>query len=578
MKMMKKIVTLFLVCLMLVTIAACNKSNDNNNNAGSETSAGNNAGESPGNNTSGDNSNVGANNNSAANNSDNSAGANGGANISGGNNGDVGSSGVISEGIVSARDTITIATSGDSGTLLASQMMGSFVGVARQYMEVLVDFAADGSPIWELATNIEEVSASQWIIHCREGVTFSNGSKFDAHDVWFTFDRYVNDARGNFFLSCFDLDNSKIVDDYTIDLALSSYSVQQMGSLCQIYILDAETFNEDDFVLHPVGTGPYVVTEYVTNSHVYLKARDDYWGGKPLIENVHYKVINEDSQVINGIEAGSLDVAAVPSQEREYVKSMSGFDVLEYYTVFTPTISFNMNEVSIMNNLDARLAICFATDRQAIINMAYFGYGDVAGYPVSTHCYDYEPRLANLHPTYSVGKDLDLAREYAEKAGIVGKDIIAITNGSSAFVTTAEVLQANLKEIGVNLIINNYDGATYMTVASDPTTHDITLYAVASPQCLAVGQLYEYVMWGAANYATWENFDAYMAMGAAAVAETDMAKRSDALYDMSVMFMDATPWYAIGDMTGAVAIASDLGGVEIWNSGGMRFKTWYWLS
>ena len=572
----KKLITLLLVCLMILAVTACNKNNDKND---SNASAGNNAGDNPGgavgdNNSGGGNTPAGGDNSGGNNGANNAGNANNASPAGGGGDGGENAPG----GIVSARDTLTVATSQDSGTLLASQMMGAFMGVGRQYMEVLVDFEADGTPIWELATSIEEVSTSQWIIHCREGVTYSNGSKFDAHDVWFTFERYVNDPRGNFFLSCFDLPNSKIIDDYTIDLALSSYSVMQMGSLCQIFILDAETFDEDDFVLNPVGTGPYVVTEYVTNSHVYMKARDDYWGGKPYIENLHFKVVNEDSQIVNSIEAGALDIARLPDQEREYVKTLGNFDVREYYTVMAPTISFNMNEVSPMSNLDARLAICYAADRQAIINMAYFGYGNVSQYPVSEHVYDFEPRLANMHPTYSTGKNLDLAREYAEKAGLIGKDIVAMTNGGSAFVTTAEVLQANLKEIGVNLIISNYDGASYMTAMSDPTTHDLTCYMVSSPQCLAVGMLYEYVMWGAANYASWDRFDEYMELCRTAVAEPDQAKRSDMLFEMSQMFMDATPWYAIGDMTGSVAIASDLGGAIMIGSGMMLYKTFYWES
>ncbi|MCL2125063.1 MAG: ABC transporter substrate-binding protein [Oscillospiraceae bacterium] len=558
-KRIRNLVALLLVCLMVVSIASCNKTNDNGNTNNNT------------NNTTNDNSsNSNSNTDSNSSNSNDSSNTNTNAGDNSSNAGEQ----------VSARDTLNVATSGDSGTLLVSEMMGSFVGIAYQYMEVLVNYDMEGNFIWELATGIDEVSSSLWVIHLREGVTFSNGSKFDAKDVWFTFERYIYSPRGNWFLTCFDLDNSRIVDDYTIEIALSQYSVQQMGSLCQIFIVDAETFDEDDFAMNPVGTGPYVVTEYVMNSHVYMEARDDYWGGKPLIKNIHYRVINEDSQIVNAIEAGTLDIAAIPSQDREYVKSLPGFNVTEYYTVFVPTISFNMDMISVMSNLDARLAVCYAADRQAMINLAYFGYGTVGTYPVSEHCYDYEPRFANLHPTYSVGRDLDLAKQHAEAAGLVGKDIIVITNGSSAYIASAEVLQANLKEIGVNLIINNYDGATYMDASQDPTLFDMTMYAVASPQCLAIGQLYEYILWGSAQYGSggWAEFGDYIALGAAAVSEPDMAKRSDMLYQLSMMFMDATPWYAIGDMTAAMGINSELGGGEILGSGVMKYNTWYWKS
>lgn len=492
------------------------------------------------------------------------------------NNGASNAEGNNAEGIVSTKDTLKVAITGDSGTLVPSKIMGSFVGIVRQYMEVLVDYKDDGTPVWVLATGIDEVSTSKWIIHCREGVTFSNGNKFDANDVWFTFEYYLNDPMGANFLSCLDLENSKIVNDYTIELALKSYSMQQMGSLSQIYILDAESFDADDFVMHPVGTGPYVVTDYVINSHVYLEANENYWGEKAKIQNLHYKVFNEDAQMINALQSGTVDVCAVPLQDVEFAKTLSDYDIHTYYNVFAPTISFNMSENSIMSNLDARLAVCFAADRQAMADLAYFGYATVLDYPVSQHCLDYEDRLANLTPVYSVGHDIDKAKEYAEKAGLVGKEIVVITNGGSAYVTEAEILQANLKEIGVTVKINNYDAATYMSVSSDPTMYDISLYAVASPQGYAVGMMYEYVMWGAAQYGTWENYNAYLELGAAAVATSDEKERADMLLEMSKMFEEGLLWYGICDQMSALAINKDLGGVEIWNSGGMRYVDWYW--
>jgi peptide/nickel transport system substrate-binding protein len=476
-----------------------------------------------------------------------------------------------------ARDTIKVAIGGDNGTLVPASISGGFVGVVRQYMEVLVDFKADGEPVWVLATDIEEVSTEKWIIHLREGVTFSNGNKFDANDVWFTFEYYLSDPMRSMFLSCFDLENSKIIDDYTIEVALSSYSIQQMGSLSQVYILDAESFDEDDFVMNPIGTGPYVVDEYVINSHLYMKANENYWGEKPKIKNLHYIILNEDAQVVNAIQSGMVDVAAIPAQDLEFVKTLTDYNVETYYTVFAPTVSFNLTQNSIMNNLDARLAVCHALDRQAIVDLVYFGNAEVLDYPVSMHCIDYEPDLGNLHPTYSIGKDVERAREHAEKAGLVGKDIVAITNGGSQYVAEAEILQANMREIGVNVIINNYDAASYFSVSQDPTAYDVALYAAASPQGLAVGLLYEYVLWGAAQYREgWPEYDRYIELGAAAVANPDPVSRKEMLREMSQMFVDAVPWYGICDMMQGVAIHKDLRGVEFWNSGGMRFVEWYW--
>ena len=476
----------------------------------------------------------------------------------------------------SARDTLNVAISGDTGSL--ERVFAGFAGIIYQYYEGLLNYRADGSIIWLLAEDIEEVGTTHWIIHCRKGVKFSNGSDFNAHDVWFSFEQVLNNPQTAFFLSTVDLANSEIIDDYTLKIALSHYSVQQIGSLSQIWIKDAETYDEEAAVTRPIGTGPWIVEEYVVNSHVYMRANENYWGGKPAIEKLHYRVFNEDAQVINALQTGLVDVAGVPAQEVDFVKSMPDYDVRQYSTVFAATTTFNMSENSIMHDLNARRAICHAFDRQAVANLAYFGSAKVLNYPVSENCLDFEPRFANLNPIYSVGMDLNLAKEYAEKAGLVGKDVVVITNGSPAYITSAEILQACCKDIGVNIIINNYDGATYMDAARDVTMWDIAMYAAASPQCLAIGILYEYVSWSPDQYSSWPDYDHYMELGLKGVGTPDAASRSDILMEMSQLFSDGVPWYGLCDQMATMAINKNLGNVEILGSGVMRYSDWYWAA
>ena len=480
-------------------------------------------------------------------------------------------------GSASTKDTLTVAMAGDNGSLNPFDISGGFVGIVRQYMEVLLDYKQGMEKVWVLATDIEEVSTSQWIIHLREGVTFSNGNKFDAHDVWFTFEYCMADPVLIRYIPTFDLENSKVLDDYTIDLRLKYYEVTQMDALSMLYILDAESFDEDSFVTNPIGTGPYVVTDYVINSHVHMKANENYWGGKAKIENLNIKVLNEDSQMVNAIQAGTVDVTRIPTQDVEFVETLPGYNIETVYNVFCPNVSFNVSENSIFNNLDARIAVCHALNRQTVIDLAYFGYASIVDYPISMYCRDYESRLANLHPVYSVGYNLDLAKEHAEKAGLVGQDIVVITNGSSQYIATAEIMQANLKEIGVNVIIQNYDAASYYSVSTDLTRFDISLYATASPQQLAVGMLYSYVLYSASLSAGgWPGYDRFMEIGVAAIANPSTEERSDALFEMTQIFTDACLWYGLCDQMAATAVNVGLGGVEFWSNGDCRYGDWYW--
>ena len=477
---------------------------------------------------------------------------------------------------VSARDTLTIATSGDNGTLNPSKIIGGFVGIVRQYMETLVDFNADGTMVYLLATDIEQ-SETEWIVHLREGVTFSNGNPFNADDVMFTLNYYCTDPTLGMTFGAINLEGCEKIDDYTVKIALNTYSAMLIGSFSQFYLYDAESFDENDVVLNPIGTGPYKIEDYVINSHVDLVANENYWGEKPKIQHLHYKILNEDAQVVNALEAGEVDIAAVPAQDRDYVAGMSKYNSMSYYTVFTPTVQFNLYS-TVLDSVEARMAVCYALDRQAICDLVYFGNATVLDYPVSMHSLDYTEDLANLHDTYATGHDLEKAQEYADKAGIVGKTVTIITNGASTYVAEAEMLQSDLKKIGVEAKIVNYDSATYWTASADPNNFDIALYAAASPQCYAVGTIYEYVLWSPSVYGAWDRYQEYIDLGAQAVSNPDPEARKEYLKTMSEMFEEEIPWFGICDQMNTVAVNKDLAGVEIWNSGIMHLCDWYWTA
>jgi peptide/nickel transport system substrate-binding protein len=541
----KKCIALLLCCAMLFALSACGQSQ-----------------QSGGNNSSGSNS---------------SGGNGGGAGEPADNGG--GSAGSPAGTPVSAKDTLTVAMTGDNGTLDPYGISGGFIGIVPQYMETLIDYKAGMEKVWVLATDIEELSTSQWIIHLREGVTFSNGNVFNSEDVWFTFEHCLADPVLMRYIPSFDLENSSIIDEYTIDLRLSYYEVTQMDALSMLYILDKESYDEDAFVTNPIGTGPYVISEYVINSHVYMKANPNYWGEKAKIENLHFRILNEDAQQVNAVQAGTVDVTRIPTQDIDYVKTVPGYRVETVFSVYSPNIGFNVSENSVMNDLDARLAVCYATDRQAMIDLVYFGYAELTDYPVSMYCRDYELRLGNLHPTYSDTRDIDKAKELADKAGLTGKDIVVITDGSSSYVTMAEILQANLKDIGVNVVINNYDASSYYTASTDLTLYDLTLNATASPQQLAIGMFYSYVLYTASlSQGGWPGYDRYMELGKAAIANPDAEERKEALYEMTQIFVDAALWYGICDIMTASAVHEDLAGVEFWSNGDCRYVDWYWAS
>ena len=482
------------------------------------------------------------------------------------------------EEIVSARDTLRIAARSDNGTLLRSSA-GLLANCLRQVNEPLWEFDNDGNLVFILAESVDNWGEAVMTIHLRQGVKFSNGNDFTAEDVIFTINFDKADRPGT--LREYNMEKTRIIDDYTIELVLDPYGWAVHNGFTGYGIYDSKSFDLDSVVMNPVGTGPYVVTEYVINSHVYLKARDDYWGEKPKIENLQYIILREDAQVVNALQTGAIDiVSTVPAQDIEYAQTLKGYNVQMYNHFSAPVILFNLNPVSAMNSLDARLAVCYAVNRQAILDLVYFGYGAIHYNHTTTYAIDYTPELDNLNPVYKGSPNKELAREYAEKAGIVGKDITVITNGTPAYITTAEILQNNLSEIGVNVIINNYDPASYTTAEVDPLLYDIAINVYGSPSRTGMSVLANYVDWFPTRYKdAWDGYEEYYKLAMKMMAEPNSTDRENEYIELAHLFAEQMLWFSLMDLYNAFAYNENLAHTgRLWSNMAIHANEWYWVN
>jgi len=539
MKLRRKILALLLVCLMIVALVACNKDNGGTSSpVGSDNS----------NNSSNSDNNVSSDN--SGNNNSNNSGGNSGAN-SGGNSGGNSSGGA---GTADPGRRLNVQVAQDSGSLFRST---SGMGVALgAFYEPLLDVRGDGEVLWVLSTGIDYESDIHGTMHIREGVTFSNGNPLTADDVMFTMWRCFNDPQFALNVKAIDFEKTKVIDDYTIDLWYTEFNSGQITGFAQMSILDEESFDEVELSLHPNGTGPYELVEYVINSHIDVTARDGYWGDPPSIKNIRFSIINEDSQIINALETGELDIANIPITELDFVRSL-GYRTETYGNGYYDAILFSLEPGNPLESKEARYAVCHAVNRQAIANILFQGMSTVLDYPVSHYLLDCEPRFLNMHETYSIGYDPVRARELAEQSGLVGKSIRIVTNGTAAFDTIAEMVQYDLQEIGVDAEIIRYDQASYFSIMADATNFEIVVLNPVAPSRLACDILAMYFTFIPLSW-TGPDFDRYSENARGALTTYDEAKRSEMLYEALKIFVDYTPWYGICEAVNVRAVSNEL--------------------
>ncbi|MCL2401279.1 MAG: ABC transporter substrate-binding protein [Oscillospiraceae bacterium] len=471
--------------------------------------------------------------------------------------------------------TLYIAVAQDSGSLHPHGITGAggFISAILTIYETLFNLLPDGSFEMVLAEEIEEISDVNYIIHMRQGVTFSNGNPLTAHDVMFTMNYIREHPRLSAEVRPVCFERTTVLDDYRLDLWLLNYDAGAFAGFTLMYILNEASYDALALASDPVGTGPFQVVEYVVNSHLIVEARDGYWGARPAIERIHFRVLNEPSQRVNALMTGDVHYATIPIREAEFIRSL-GLVVEEIMMGTSLGAFFNVSENGLLGTPAAREAIAHAINRQAVVDIAYSGIGGVPRWPTSEATVDFEARLANMHPIYSVGYDPDRARELAEQEGLIGQTVRIITNGTEEFITVAEVMQHHLQAVGINAQIHNFDQATYWAVMSDEDNFEIALQMIASPDNRGLRHM-GYIRFFPLGW-THPDLEDYLSLFHQGMGTRDLSARADILYELVEIHQRHHLWYALVDLVAPHAYSSELGGVTFYLDGSLRFQNWYW--
>ncbi|MBI4045454.1 MAG: ABC transporter substrate-binding protein, partial [Devosia nanyangense] len=209
------------------------------------------------------------------------------------------------------------------------------------------------------------------------------------------------------------------------------------------------------------GTGPYKVVEFDPASHVKLEAFDDYWGGKPPLKSIEFRIVPEFSARIAGMVSGEFDLMVnTPVDEIETVRSYSGlhyvsrpgdnYIILAYNTLELP--EFGPNPVADVN---LRYAMSAAIDRETLVSSLW---GDATIAPAPFNFPDspayYDPSIKPL-----IGYDPEAAKAYLAKSNYKGEEVqVNLVRGAYPnFDLAMEYVAEQWRNLGINVKLNIVD-------------------------------------------------------------------------------------------------------------------------
>ncbi|QAY69337.1 ABC transporter substrate-binding protein [Xylanimonas protaetiae] len=350
------------------------------------------------------------------------------------------------------RTDVTVAVAAEPVNLDFTTTSGAAIPqlLMNNVYETLVKIDQDGAVVPLLATSWDvSEDRTRYTFHLREGVTFSDGSAFDAADVVASFDRvrtdWLNAIKGKMDVVA----RTEKVDDHTVRVTLDRPSNAWLANLgTSVGAIFPSDLDGVDLRTTAIGTGPYTILSVRPGDRIVLAGRPEYWGGPAPLTTITVRYLSDPTAAVNALRAGDVDMlfnAASGDQVRQ-LDALGTFQVVEGTSTGDVLLSFN-NRVPPFDDVRVRRAFAYAVDRQAVMDTASAGYGTqvvAMVTPQDPYCED----LTGVYP-------FDPARARALLAEAGQQDLqVTFDVPNLAYATTAaELVASQLADVGVRVRI-----------------------------------------------------------------------------------------------------------------------------
>lgn len=240
-----------------------------------------------------------------------------------------------------------------------------------------------------------DVETCSYTFHLVEGVKWHDGAPFTAEDVKFTIEAIMNPENGSENAPNYeDVEQITVIDENTISFQLSAPNVAFIDYMSMAilpkHLLEGEDMQSSDFFRSPIGTGPYKLESWVEGQAITLIKNEDYFQGAPQIDRVIFKIVTDDSAKALQLQSGELDLALLTPKDAQLFADDPAYRCYDMQTSDYRGILFNFNNPYWTQNRDLIPAICYALDREAIVNAVLLGQGMVAYGPLQRNIYNNE--------------------------------------------------------------------------------------------------------------------------------------------------------------------------------------------
>jgi peptide/nickel transport system substrate-binding protein len=337
---------------------------------------------------------------------------------------------------------------GDDSDAGLSYMANFFDGLLQRK-------GADGELVPALAERWEHPDDLTWKFYLRKGVTFHNGNPFTAEDVKFSFERLSNPDVSEFLNTGKQIESIEVIDDYTVSIKTKTPIPWFANNMHQVFIMDKEsTESRDpgDVMVKPIGTGAYMLEEWVKGSYVRMTANENYWEGAPKLKQIEVQPITESSTRFAALVSGQADiVTGVPVELFAKIVDNPKLEVVSRPARRSIFLALGNKEGDPWSDIRVRQAIYMAINEDEIIEKVMRGHATPAAQVPDPPTIGYNPDIKRL------SYDPEKAKALLKEAGYENGFEITLTGPNDRYVQDAQIAEAVAKylaKVGIKVTLD----------------------------------------------------------------------------------------------------------------------------
>ena len=422
--------------------------------------------------------------------------------------------------------------------------------------EGLVKPTPDGDLIPAVASGYT-VSPDQTVytFTLREGVLFHNGDPVEMEDVVYSIERCADNSEGTPLIPALSAISDIQSDETTLTITLAQPDSEFLSYLT-LAVLPADYDGQDTA---PVGTGPFKFVSRAAQDSIVLERFADYWGTPAELDKVTFRIIENADSLVMSLQSGAIDLFSHLTTTQA-AQLGDDFQILEGTMNLVQALYLN-NAAEPFSNEKVRQALCYAVDKQQIIDLAFDGYGSPIGssmYPAFQKYFVED--LTDYYP-YDPERAMELLAEAGYPDGF--SMTITVPSNYQPHIDTAQVLVEQLKAVGITAEIQLVEWGTWLDETYTNRQFQSTVVGVDASNMTARALLERFTSTAGDNFINYSDSD-YDALFAQVQTAADDDARTELYKEMERNLTEHAANVYIQDLADLVALRTGLEGLRFY--------------